>query len=143
MQPLDLSVNKAIKDSLKSKFQSWYADRITRQLKANADKVIKPVDLRRAIMKPLSAKWLVEVMREIGKQKDVMMNGFHKAGIVDAVKTCNKYISTANSLLHNCMNMYIFSQSSITTVRGMIKLPSTGVRTPIRQTIRTRTYARA
>ncbi len=56
------------------------------QLKANADKVIKPVDLRLAIMKPLSAKWLVEVMGEIGKWKDVIVNGFHKAGIVDAVK---------------------------------------------------------
>ena len=29
------------------------------------------------------------------------------------------------------------------TVRGIIKLPSTGVRTPIRQTVRTRTYAHA
>ena len=29
------------------------------------------------------------------------------------------------------------------TVRGIIKLPSTGVRTPIRQTVHTRTYARA
>jgi len=67
LQPLDLSVNKAIKDSLKSKFQTWYADRITMQLMANADKVIKPVDLHLAIMKPLSAKWLVEVMGEIGK----------------------------------------------------------------------------
>ena len=56
------------------------------QLKANADKGIKPVDLRLAIMKPLSAKWLVEVMGEIEKRKDVIVNGFHKAGIVDAVK---------------------------------------------------------
>ena len=56
------------------------------QLKANANKVIKPVDLCLAIMKPLSAKWLVEVTGEIGKRKDVIVNGFYKAGIVDAVK---------------------------------------------------------
>ena len=56
------------------------------QLKANADKVIKPVDLCLAIMKPSSAKWLVEVMGEIGKRKNVIVNVFHKAGIVDAVK---------------------------------------------------------
>ena len=29
LQPLDLSVNKPIKDSLKSKFQSWYAGNVT------------------------------------------------------------------------------------------------------------------
>ncbi len=52
------------------------------QLMANADKVIKPVDLHLAIMKPLSAKWLVEVMGEIGKRKDVIVIGFQKAGIV-------------------------------------------------------------
>ena len=28
LQPLDLSVNKAVKDSLKQKFQLWYADNI-------------------------------------------------------------------------------------------------------------------
>jgi len=37
-------------------------------------------------MKPSSAKWLVEVMGEIGKRKNVIVNVFHKAGIVDAVK---------------------------------------------------------
>ncbi len=56
------------------------------QLKANGDELIKPVDLRLAIMKPLSVKWLVEGMGEIGKRKDVIVNGFHKASIVDAVK---------------------------------------------------------
>ena len=29
LQPLDLSINKPVKDILRSKFQSWYADQIT------------------------------------------------------------------------------------------------------------------
>jgi hypothetical protein len=51
LQPLDLSINKAVKDSLRSQFQLWYADCITEQLKAKSD--VTPVDLRLSIMKPL------------------------------------------------------------------------------------------
>ena len=60
LQPLDLSINKLIKDFLKRKFQSWYADNITQQLKDS--KAIKPVDLRLALMKSLSAKWMIEAV---------------------------------------------------------------------------------
>ena len=42
LQPLDLSVNKPIKDSLKAKFQAWYAGNITQQLKTKS--AIKPAD---------------------------------------------------------------------------------------------------
>ena len=86
LQPLDLSVNKAVKDSLKQKFQLWYADNIQKQLKTTPDEGIKPVDLRLAIMKPLSAKWLIDVVEEIGQRKELITNGFHSAGITDAVK---------------------------------------------------------
>ena len=86
LQPLDLSVNKAIKDSLKWKFQLWYADNIQKQLKTTSEEDIKPVDLRLAIMKPLSAKWFIDVVEEIGQRKELITNGFHNAGITDAVK---------------------------------------------------------
>ena len=86
LQPLDLSVNKAVKDSLKQKFQLWYADNIQKQIKTTPDEGIKPVDLRLAIMKLLSAKWLIDVVEEIGQRKELITNGFHSAGITDAVK---------------------------------------------------------
>ena len=60
LQPLDLSINKPLKDFLKRKFQSWYADRISQQLKES--KAINPVDLRLSVMKPLSAKWILEAV---------------------------------------------------------------------------------
>ena len=60
LQPVDLSVNKAVKDFLKWKFQLWYADNIQKQLKTTSNEDIKPVDLRLAVMKPLSAKWLID-----------------------------------------------------------------------------------
>ena len=84
LQPLDLSINKPVKDFLKRKFQSWYADRISQQLKEG--KAINPVDLRLSVMKPLSAKWIVEAVAEIGQRKEVIINGFRCAGIVEALK---------------------------------------------------------
>ena len=84
LQPLDLSINKPVKDFLKRKFQSWYADNIAQQLKDS--KAIKPVDLRLALMKPLSAKWIIEAVADIEQRKEVIINGFHHAGIFDALK---------------------------------------------------------
>lgn len=42
LQPLDLSVNKPVKDFLKAKFQQWYGDIIYQQLQ---DEVDEPVDM--------------------------------------------------------------------------------------------------
>ena len=57
LQPLDVSVNKAVKEFLRSKFQKWYAAQICSQLekKQTADET---VDLALSIVKPLGVKWL-------------------------------------------------------------------------------------
>ena len=56
-------MNKPIKDSLKSKFQSWYTGNVTQQLRAKS--AIKPADLRLSTMKPLRAKWVQELEAEL------------------------------------------------------------------------------
>ena len=53
LQPLDLSINKAAKDFMRSKFQEWYGKIICQQIN---DGVCEEVDLRLSRMKPLSAK---------------------------------------------------------------------------------------
>ena len=35
LQPLDLSVNKPLKDPLRRSFQSWYSEQVSKQLDAN------------------------------------------------------------------------------------------------------------
>ena len=60
LQPLDISVNKAAKEFLRSRFQEWYASKIAFQLKQSA-RVTEPVDLRLSLMKPIGAKWLIEL----------------------------------------------------------------------------------
>ena len=54
LQPLDLSINKPVKEFLRRKFQEWYASQIASQLEADTQQV----DMYLSIMKPLCAKWL-------------------------------------------------------------------------------------
>jgi hypothetical protein len=36
-------------------------------------------------MKPLGAKWLMEAVQEIKQRTDLIRNGFHNAGIINAI----------------------------------------------------------
>ena len=54
LQPLDLSVNKPVKDGMKAKFQQWYADEVKRQLQTTPVKQIK-VDVNLAVVRNPSA----------------------------------------------------------------------------------------
>lgn len=60
LQPMDLTVQKIVKDKLKERFQKSYANQISKQLEnGNTDQTLTPVDLRLSFLKPLSAEWLV------------------------------------------------------------------------------------
>lgn len=46
LQPMDLTVQKIVKDKLKERFQKWYANQISKQLEnGNTDQSLTPVDL--------------------------------------------------------------------------------------------------
>ena len=60
LQPMDLSVNKSVKEFMRNKFQEWYASEVQKQLDQGVEEYT-PVDLRVSIMKPLGACWLVSV----------------------------------------------------------------------------------
>ena len=79
LQPLDLSVNKAAIEFLSKCFQKWYALQVCSQLEGKTSK--EPVDLRLSVMKPLGAKWLVELHDYMKGKPDIIKNGFKEAGI--------------------------------------------------------------
>ena len=60
LQPLDLSVNKCVKEFLWARFQEWYSENIGNQLKDTTNSV-HPVDLKLSVMKLLGAKWLIQL----------------------------------------------------------------------------------
>ena len=87
LQPMDLSIQKVVKDKMKAHFQSWYASCISKQLSQGSDiESIKPVDLRLSVLKPLGAKWLVETHKDIKCQPQLIVNGFEKAGIASVCR---------------------------------------------------------
>ena len=79
LQPLDLSVNNAVKDQLRSQFQAWYAQEICRQLQEHEER--KSIDLRMSVIKPLSARWMVSICEYIKSKPEIIRNGFKEAGI--------------------------------------------------------------
>jgi NAD-specific glutamate dehydrogenase len=86
LQPLDVSVQKAIKNHLRQSFEDWYADEIVKQLNENKgseseDEVIQPVDLSLTRLKPLSAKWLVKMVQHIKNNSEIVRRGFRETGI--------------------------------------------------------------
>ena len=67
---------------MKRQFQNWYGEMICKQLEV---KVEEEVDMRLSIMKPLSARWLIDMHKYLVDHPTIIVNGFHRAGIVDAL----------------------------------------------------------
>ena len=85
LQPLDVSVNKAVKDHLRKQFQDWYSDQVCKQLQRQPHKdptvLTKPIDLCMNVVKPLSGKWMMAVHQYIKSRPDIIKHGFHESGI--------------------------------------------------------------
>ena len=84
LQPLDLSINKPVKDGMKVKFQQWYADEVKKQLQTTPVNEIK-IDVNLSVVKNPSASWLISVWQELEKRPEVAINGFKRAGIIDTI----------------------------------------------------------
>ena len=81
LQPLDVSVNRAAKQFLRNKFENWYADQIIAQ--KDVDEEIQLVDMRMSIVKPVSAKWMMDLYDYFLAHPQIIKNGFKHVGITD------------------------------------------------------------
>ena len=75
LQPLDLSVNKPVKDFLKGKLELWYFDLMSEQGDST------PIKFPMQLMKPLGAQWMMDVHCYIQDHPEIIKNGFRAAGI--------------------------------------------------------------
>ena len=57
LQPLDISINKSVKQFLRGEFHDWYASQTCSQIHTNEK--IQPVYLHLTIVKPLGAAWII------------------------------------------------------------------------------------
>ena len=65
---------------MRFKFQNWYVQIICQQLED------KEVDMRLSVMKQLIGKWIVDMYHFLTSKPDIIVNGFHKEGIIDILK---------------------------------------------------------
>lgn len=86
LQPLDLSVNKPFKE-MKKHFQAWYAEEVQKQLTSGTAISDVKIDTRTSILKPKSANWLIGTLDTLSQKSEIVINGFRKAGILDALKS--------------------------------------------------------
>lgn len=81
LQPLDLTVNKSVKTFMRSNFQQWYGNAIYEQLQQG---ITENVDLRLGVMKPLSARLMIQCFKYLVSHPELAIHGFEEAGIKDA-----------------------------------------------------------
>jgi hypothetical protein len=86
LQPLDLSVNKSCKSYLRSKFSTWYASEVEKQLAIGIEAKNVKVDSRMQVIKELSAQWLLGFYDYMASRKEIVVNGFKEAGILAALE---------------------------------------------------------
>lgn len=95
LQPMDVVVNKPVKDFLKRKFEQWYSDEVMSQLQCVSDfesAEIQPVDLSMAVVKELSACWLVEMAKYIADNPQFIVHGFQRPGIASALDSTENLV---------------------------------------------------
>ena len=82
LQPLDLSVNKTVKDFLRNQFREWYAKQVCTQIEEGENKI---VDLRLSILKPLGTEWINLMHKYLLNNPSIVKNGFKAAGILECL----------------------------------------------------------
>ena len=77
---MDVSINKAVKEFLHGKFQSWYSDQVFKKIsEGKADDQL--VDLRMSIVKPLGERWLIDMYDHMKSKPEIITSGFQGSSI--------------------------------------------------------------
>ena len=84
LQPLDLTVNKPLKDQMKKQFHLWYAGEIKKKMSDKSGNGKKIVDLKLTRLKPLGLQWLSDACRYV-ERNDFIQDGFSEAGITSTL----------------------------------------------------------
>ena len=84
LQPVDVSVNKAVKNQLRAEFQHWNTCQVCQQRREGQR---KPIDLKMSAVKPLSVSWIVSACSYVKNNPEIIINGFKGSGIASCIYT--------------------------------------------------------
>ena len=89
-QPLNVQggPNGYVKRFVKKKFMLWYSDQVIRALDEGKDIKDVEISLKLSIVKPLHAKWLIEMYNHMtsSEGRDICLKGWKVAGILDGAE---------------------------------------------------------
>ena len=84
-QPLDISINQSAKKFISNKFNAWYVDRVSKQLSNGVIPGDVKVSLKLSDLKPLHARWIVEIYNHLKYQNDSIIKGFDASDHSEAI----------------------------------------------------------
>ena len=99
LQPFDLTINWKAKKFFSNQFNKWYEERVSRQLAYGKSQGDVKLPLKLSDLKPLYAKWMVEMHEYLKEKKEPTIKGFKKTGIMEAVKS-------AQDIYRRCENPF-------------------------------------
>ena len=85
-QPLDHNVNGQAKQFLKRKFQSWYADQVTKETEKGTNVYTVNIETNLSGVKPLHARWLISFKNHMQNSREMIIKAFQMAGITPIVE---------------------------------------------------------
>ena len=81
LQPLDLNVNVQAKQFRKRKFESWYADQVTKEKEKGTNVYSMNIETKLSVVKPLHARWLISFYDHMQNNREMITEAFQMAGI--------------------------------------------------------------
>lgn len=85
LQPMDVPINKPMKDEMRKRFQGWYAESVRKQLEEGTPLEEVKIDLALSAIKQESTRWMIQSWEALAQRPEVAVHGFEKAGILPAV----------------------------------------------------------
>ena len=72
----------------------WYAEKVAEQINGGTLPTDAMIDMGMQIMREVSAKWITEFFLSVSSNKDLVINGFKKAGIMHALSVGFSHIKS-------------------------------------------------
>ena len=91
-QPLDISMNKSAKYFTADKYQDWYAEKVLQQL----NRGVAAHDVKVGAKLSIMDNWIIEMYHHLEGSKQIVISGFRKAHITEAISKANQlsYVKT-------------------------------------------------
>lgn len=84
---MDASINKPMKDQMRKRFLTWYADNVRTQLEKGTLLEDVKVDMALSAVKNHSTNWMIQSWEAFSQRSEIAVNGIEKAGVLPGINS--------------------------------------------------------